>query len=79
MYDALEAILIKYLKPELIRQETDTDKEEDDTDKPVVIAISSSADKLRKIKSLLGDSYKGVFVKDTASAEKYLSKQKNDN
>ena len=79
MYDALEAILIKYLKPELIRQETDTDKEEDDTDKPVVIAISGSADKLRKIKSLLGDSYKGVFVKDTASAEKYLSKQKNDN
>ena len=79
MYDDLEAILHKYLKSELILQETDLEKEEDDADKPVVIAISDSADKLRKIKSLLGDSYKGVFVKDTASAEKYLSKQKNDN
>ena len=80
MYDALEAILLKYLDPALIREEADEAKaEEDDGDKPVVIAISDSADKLRKIKSLLGDSYKGVFVKDVASAEKYLNKQKNDN
>ena len=78
MYDDMEAILLKYLDPALIQEETGSEDEPDDGDKPVVIAISDSSDKLRKIKSLLGDSCKGVFVKDAASAEKYLKKQKSD-
>ena len=43
-------------------------------DKPVVLVINDSADKLRELKAVLSPSYKGVFVKDEAAAEKYLSK-----
>ena len=53
----------------------DEETEEEEGDKPLVIAISDSSDKLRKIKSLLGNNYKGVFVKDTESASKYLEKK----
>ena len=78
MYEALEAILIKYLKPELVRmgvgssQETKTPEEEGE--KPLVIAISDSPQKLRRLKALLGDEGKGVFVKDAQSASRYLEK-----
>ncbi|MCR5212041.1 MAG: response regulator [Lachnospiraceae bacterium] len=107
MYGALEAILIKYLKEELIwsepaespsepaiaksakessdamvqqkTEEDHADKElkEEEGEKPIVIAISDSAEKLRKIKSLLGNEGKGVFVKDVESASKYLAKKTN--
>lgn len=83
MYEALEAILLKYLKPELLQTEAEANAESEpdiseavaDEEKPVVIAISSSSDQLRKIKSRLGDDCKGVFVKDIASAAKYLAKK----
>ncbi len=77
IYEALEAILLKYLDPALIKKEeaADVAADADDGDKPVVIAISPSSDKLRKIKTVLGDSCKGVFVKDAESAAKYLSKK----
>ena len=102
MYDALEAILQKYLDPALIETAEEADAktgaaqaqdqnaadragadanagaESNAGEKPLVIAISDSPDELRKLKSLLGDSCKGVFVKDTASAEKYLSKKSNE-
>ena len=74
IYDALETVLLKYLRDDLILKETGADITEPEDDKPLVIAVSSSADKLRKIKSLLGDFCKGVFVKDTAGALKYLEK-----
>lgn len=74
MYEALEAMLLKYLNPDLIHK--DTGKEEDDGEKPLVIAISSSSDKLRKIKTRLGSDCKGVFVKDVKSAAKYLEKNR---
>ncbi len=79
MYDALEGILRKYLSEGLILSEAqiaERNKTSDDGEKPLVIAISSSSEKLREIKSLLRDDYKGVFVKDTAGAQKYLSKKK---
>ncbi|MCR5734120.1 MAG: response regulator [Lachnospiraceae bacterium] len=77
MYDELEAVLLKYLDPSLIRTDFEEEKKkepEKDENKPLVIAISDSSDKLKKIKSLLSDSCKGVFVKDTESARKYLDK-----
>lgn len=75
MYDALEAILLKYLDTALITSKKDEEKEsKENVEKPFVIAVSASSEKLRGIKSLLGDSCKGVFVKDTASAAKYLAK-----
>lgn len=83
MYDALEALLIKNLKESLILSEEQVRNLEavkaadaDDGEKPLVIAVSSSSDKLKAIKSLLGNVCKGVFVKDVESAEKYLAKTK---
>ena len=40
--------------------------------------INKDADKLKELKEILADSFKGVYVKDEASAEKYLSKHKVD-
>ena len=74
MYDALEAILLKYLDSELIKKDADNEKIEDDSEKPLVIAISGSSEKLRKVKSAIGNDCKGVYVKDTDSALRYLSK-----
>ena len=76
MYEALEALLIKYLPSEKIQNNTEKIDDKNDENRPVVIAISDSSDKLRSIKSLLGEKYKGVFVKDTKSALKYLEKNK---
>ena len=82
MYEALEEMLIKYLNPSLIQSEDEikTDdrsgSEADDDNKPVVIAVSSSTDKLRALKELLGSGYKGVFVKDMDSAAKYVEKNR---
>ncbi|MCR5686416.1 MAG: response regulator [Lachnospiraceae bacterium] len=82
MYEALEEMLIKYLNPSLIQNEGGVkgddrpESEADDGDKPVVIAVSSSADKLRALKELLGGGYKGVFVKDMDSAAKYVEKNR---
>ena len=75
MYDALEAILIKYLDPGLIQEDTGKEDTGEGGEKPTVIAISDSSEKLRSIKSLLGNSCKGVFVKDVDSASKYLRKK----
>ena len=82
MYEALEALLIKYLDKSLILTEDQVaalenakKAKETDGEKPVVIAISSSSDKLKALKELLKDSCKGVYVKDTESAAKYLSKK----
>ena len=80
MYEALEEMLLKYLSPELIRtlDETVREKEEDasEEDKPIVIAISPSSDRLRTLKEQLGGSCKGVFVKDMAAAAKFIEKNK---
>ena len=77
MYEALEAILQKYLPEELIRKETVNPAAEEEN-RPVVIAISDSPEQLKRIKSLLGDSCKGVFVRDAKSAGRYLRKQEEN-
>ena len=80
MYEALEEMLLKYLSPELIRtlDETVREKEEDasEEEKPIVIAISPSSDRLRTLKEQLGGSCKGVFVKDMAAAARFIEKNK---
>ncbi len=80
MYDALEEVLLKHLKKELIGSADDEEKKDtpvaDEGEKPVVIVISDSSEKLRKMKSVIGDNAKGVFVKDIESAEKYIAKNK---
>ncbi|MCR5673430.1 MAG: response regulator [Lachnospiraceae bacterium] len=76
MYEALEEMLIKYLDPALIQKEDEIDKDVPDEEKPVVIAVCKSPDRLRALKELLGNSYKGVFVKDMDSAAKYVEKNR---
>ncbi|MCR4793542.1 MAG: response regulator [Lachnospiraceae bacterium] len=83
MYSELEAMLIRYLDESLLMTEEQAKNFEeakasgaDEADKPIVIAVSSSDDKLDELKSLLGNEYRGVFVKDMESAEKYLAKNK---
>ncbi len=81
MYEALEEMLIKYQNPSLIKNETEENENDrtvsdTDEDRPVVIAISRSPDKLRSLKELLGGGYKGVFVKDMDSAAKYVEKNR---
>ena len=69
MYSALETVLLKYLDDGLIKNV------EDEGEKPIIIAISDSSDKLKNVKAFLGDRYKGVFVRDVKSAMRYLSKK----
>ena len=81
IYEALEEMLIRYLDQELIQKKDEISKsnsEENvkDEEKPVVIAVSPSPDKLRDLKELLGSSYKGVFVKDMESAAKFVEKNR---
>ena len=83
--EALESILINHLPKNLLLTEEDikriTAQEEEkkreknqQTDKPVVLVVNDSPEKLNELKELLSEKYKGVFVRDEASAEKYLSK-----
>ena len=75
MFEALEAILIKYLNPEKLLSEDQLGEiKSEDGEKPLVIAVSESSDTLKKLKARLGDDCKGVYVKDNESAIKYLSK-----
>ena len=81
IYKALEELLIKYLDPALIGGDEAVgtggkNEGSDSEDMPVVIAVSDSSDKLKKLKTLLGDGYKGVFVKDMDSAAKYVEKNR---
>ena len=80
MYEDLENILIKYLDKSLIVSETaeeikhpetnpDTEKE-----KPGVLVINDSPEKLKELKEVLSPRYNGFYVKDEASARKVLSK-----
>ena len=75
MYADLEAILIKYVSPDRMMTEEQIAREnEKKADLPVVLVINDSAEKLRELKAAFDGKFKGVFVKDEASAEKYLSK-----
>ena len=88
MYGELEAILLKYIDSSLLITEEELNKNEinnpseikeyDETteDKPVVLVINNSSDKLKEFKDFLSEKYKGVLVKDEASAEKFMKNHK---
>ena len=75
IYEALEELLIRYLNPALLANGNDASDEETE-DRPVVIAVSEYPDKLKKLKALLGDGYRSVFVRDMDSAAKYVEKNR---
>ncbi|MBQ9459317.1 MAG: response regulator, partial [Oscillospiraceae bacterium] len=72
MYEALEEALVKYLPKRL--QTTQEELERERAEMPVVLVVSTDADKLREAKEALGARYRCVLVRGEAQAEKYLSK-----
>ncbi|MCR5098584.1 MAG: response regulator [Lachnospiraceae bacterium] len=76
MYGELEELLLKYLDSSLLmtREQIEEEAARAEENRPVVLVINDSAEKLKEMKELLSPKYKGVFVKDEAAAEKYLSK-----
>ncbi|MBR4168901.1 MAG: response regulator [Lachnospiraceae bacterium] len=78
MYEDLEEILRRYLKPELIREKDPSDglhhtDEAGNTQKQTILVIGDDVEKIEHVKELIGDAYKGVYVKDDERAAKYLS------
>ena len=85
MYADLEQLLFRYIDEKLImsaeQQEEEEKKKEEASDQqeaelPPVLVINASSEKLKEMKEVLSGHYKGVFVKDEASAEKYLAKHR---
>ncbi|WP_297967072.1 ATP-binding protein [uncultured Anaerovibrio sp.] len=80
MYPELEKILDKYLPGNLlwtkeqIEAEARRGERTKGDDKPIILVINESTEKLNQLKELLGDQYKGVFVRDEASAARYMKK-----
>ena len=77
--------VIKYIDKRLIvsREQFEAQKKKKEeaagipeSERPPVLVINESAEKLKEIKEVLSGHYKGVFVKDEASAEKYLAKHR---
>ncbi len=71
IYSELEAVLQKHLDSSL--QSTE---EEKSAEKPVILVISNSPDKLNEMKALIGSKYKGVFVRTEENARRYLENHK---
>ena len=57
-------------------QDGSSPEKKPDGDRPLVLVISSSSEKLNEIKESLPEKYKGVFVKDEVAAEKFLAKHR---
>lgn len=75
MYSELEAILSKYLDDSLIMSKAQADAEDNVmAEKQTVIVVSDSSERLKELKEVISDSYRGVFVKDEKDAQKYLEK-----
>ncbi|MCR4779664.1 MAG: response regulator [Ruminiclostridium sp.] len=68
IYEELEALLFRYLDSSLLLAEAPEEE------KPVMLVISNSPDKLKEMKEFIGDRYKGVFVRDEPTARRYLAK-----
>jgi CheY-like chemotaxis protein len=77
MYSELEALLLKYIDRSLMLSEEEWRKKmvnHKTDDKPVVLVINESAEKLKELRAVLEPAYRTVCVKDEASADKYLAK-----
>ena len=76
MYEELEKILFKYLDGGKILTSEQIEAEEDKKNKPLVLVINDSSERLKEIRELLGSGYKGVYVKNEEQAGKFLAKHK---
>ena len=76
MYADLEKILFKYIDESRIMTPEQAEAAEEPKERPLVLVINSSKEKLNEVKEMLGDRYKGVYVLNEEQAEKFLSKHK---
>lgn len=81
MYSELEEVLLKFIDKRLLLTEEQLKeeaaaREREKANKPVILVVSDSTDKLNSLKEMIGVRYKGVFVRDEAAAQKYLTKHK---
>lgn len=79
MYEELERLLLTYIDDSLLMteeqlKEEEAEKERRKAERPVVLVINDSPEKLKDLKETISERYKGVFVRDEESAEKYLAK-----
>ena len=79
VYADIEALLLDYLPPRLLFtkeqiEEEEKKKAEKEVNRPVVLVIGSSKEKLNEAKNMISNDYKPVLVKDEEQAEKYLKK-----
>lgn len=74
MYNDLEVLLHKYIDKNLLVSPDETNEVGEITERPTMLVIGESAEKLNDMKDMIGDRYKGVFVRDEEKAGKYLEK-----
>ncbi len=79
MYSELEEVFLKFIDKRLLLTEEQLKeeaaaKERAGDDKLVILVISDSSDRLKEMKELIGENYKGVFVRDEDSARRWLGK-----
>lgn len=74
MYEDLENMLKKYIDVRLQYTKEQLEAEEAKIVKPLVLVINSSTQKLNEAKAMIGDAYRGIFVKDEEQAKKVMAK-----
>lgn len=78
MYSALENVLYENLPEKLINNPKDFETDDESYYVPTVLVVNPSSDRLKRIKEIMGNHYKGVFVKDAEKAKKYLETHEVD-
>ncbi|MCR4647773.1 MAG: response regulator [Lachnospiraceae bacterium] len=78
VYSELENMLYNYLDRSKILTGEETEATEKAAEKKVILVVNPSPDKLNEFRHILGNKYKGVYVKDEEQARKYLSKHEVD-
>jgi PleD family two-component response regulator len=73
MYEELESILLRHMDKSLLMTKSQTEQAEDDAEKPLVLVVSEDDAKVNEIKAILGDRYKGVYLRSEERARKFLS------
>ncbi len=75
-YSELENLLLRYLDSSLLlsSEQIEAERNRENENKQVILVINDSPEKLNAMKELIGERYKGVYVRNEESAERYLKK-----
>ena len=79
MYSELEEVLLKFIDKRLLLTEEQLKEEaaameREKANKPIILVISDFPERLNSLKEMIGDRYKGVYVRDEKKARKYMEK-----